>query len=144
VANSEYQPSHDIDRFDFTKDLAFGHQGEEIVKQFLNSLSQGSFEVKYDRYRNGNMVVETEQNPRGSGWKPSGINVTKAHWWVYMHSPDAFIITSVNRLKTYLEINKKYLTYKDLAKGSDNPTKGYILYPSHITDLLNNEEYDGK
>ena len=144
MANSEYQPSHDIDRYDFLKDLAFGHQGEDNFKQFLTSMSQGSFEVKYDRYRNGNMVVETEQNPRGSGWKPSGINVTQAHWWAYGHSPDGFVVISTARLNNYLEINKKYLPYKDLAKGSDNPTKGYILYPSHITDLLNNEEYDGK
>jgi hypothetical protein len=139
-----YQPSHDIDRFDFTKDLAFGQEGEQVVTNFLSDLSAGHFEVKYDRYRNGNMVVETEQNPRGTGWKPSGINVTQAHWWVYLYSPDAFVVVSVSRLKNYLEVNKQHLTQKVLAGGSDNPAKGYILYPPHVTELLNNECYDGK
>lgn len=138
-----YQPSHDIDRFDFTKDLAFGQQGEQIVTDFLQSLSEGSFEVKYDRYRNGNMVVEAEQNPRKQGWKPSGINVTKAHWWVYLHSSEGFITVSVPRLKRFIEKNKSYIPYKDLAPNSDNPARGYLLYPQYVQDLLNNEEYDG-
>jgi hypothetical protein len=64
-----YQPSHDIDRFDFTKDLAFGQEGEDTIREFLIALGLGNFEVKRDRYRNGNMVVETEQNPRNQGWK---------------------------------------------------------------------------
>ena len=87
-----YAPSHDINPHDFTKDLAFGHEGEEIVKTFLADLSNGSFEVKYDRYRNGRIFVEFEQNPHNSGWKPSGIAVTKARWWVYLFSPSAFVI----------------------------------------------------
>ena len=62
-----YQPSHDINPHDFKKDLAFGHQGEEIVKQFLSDLSDGAFEVKYDRFRNGRIFVEFEQNPRNAG-----------------------------------------------------------------------------
>lgn len=137
-----YQPSHDIDRFDFIKDLEYGHQGEEIVRDFLRSLSSGSFEVKRDRYRNGNMVVETEQNPRGRGWKPSGIEVTQAHWWVYLHSPDGFVVVSTSRLRKFLNTNKKWLTVKDLAPDSDNPARGYLLYPAHVTDLLNNSNYD--
>ena len=139
---SNYQPSHDIDRFDFTKDLAFGHEGEEIVNTFLSSLSAGSFEVKYDRYRNGRMVVETHQNPRGQGWKPSGINVTTAHWWVYLFSPGAFISVSVGRLKKYLVMNKDNLTKKEFAPNSDNPTRGFLLFPPNITDLMTNEDYD--
>lgn len=140
---SGYQPSHDIERFNFSDDLHFGHQGEDIVRGFLESLSIGDFEVKYDRYRNGKMVVEMEQNPRGSGWKPSGINVTKAHWWVYLHSSEGFVTVSVPRLKRYLEANKQWLTMKTFASGSDNPARGYILHPPHVTELLNSESYDG-
>ena len=138
-----YQPSHDIDRFDFTKDLAFGQEGEDTIREFLIALGLGDFEIKRDRYRNGNMVVETEQNPRNSGWKPSGINVTEAHWWVYMYSLSGFVIISVPRLKAFLEKNKDYLPFKDLAPNSDNPARGYLLYPQYVMDLLTNEEYDG-
>jgi hypothetical protein len=138
-----YQPSHDIDRFDFSKDLAYGQEGEDAIREFLTALGLGNFEVKRDRYRNGNMVVETEQNPRHSGWKPSGINVTTAHWWVYMYSLSGFVIISVPRLKKFLEKNKDYLPIKDLAPNSDNPARGYLLYPQYVMDLLTNEEYDG-
>ena len=51
--------------FDFKKDLTYGHEGEMLVDGFLEALSSGSFEVKSDRYRNGRMVIETDQNPRG-------------------------------------------------------------------------------
>ena len=67
-------------KFDFKKDLAYGQGGESLVSGFLDDLSDGSFEVKSDRYRNGRMVVETDQNPRGHKdelgvqiWKKSGI-----------------------------------------------------------------------
>ena len=138
-----YQPSHDIDRFDFTKDLEYGHKGEQIIIDFLLALSRGDYEVKRDRYRNGNMVIETEQNPRHEGWKPSGINVTKAHWWVYMHSDEAFNFISVPRVKRFIKKNKEWLPVKELAPNSDNPARGYLLYPQYIVDLMNNEEYDG-
>jgi hypothetical protein len=139
-----YQPSHDIDRFNFEQDLAFGHEGEAIVRDFLTRMSEGDFEVKYDRYRNGNMAIETEQNPRGSGWKPSGINVTGAHWWTYLFAPDAMLTVSASRLKNFLSLNEKYLTKKTFASQSDNPARGYILTPPFVTDLLVNESYDGE
>jgi hypothetical protein len=67
-----YVPSHDIKQFDFTKDLQFGHEGEELVTQFLAQLSSGTFEVKYDRFRNGRIFVEFEQNPRDTGGSHQG------------------------------------------------------------------------
>ena len=35
-----------------------------MVVRFLDDLQADSFEVKSDRYRNGKMVIEMEQNPR--------------------------------------------------------------------------------
>lgn len=137
---SGYQPSHDIDKFVFSDDLKFGLQGEQMVTDFLHDLEAGSFEVKYDRYRNGRMVVETDQNPRGTGWKPSGINVTQATWWVYVFAPHTFTAVQVARLKKFLRINQ--LGKRDFAPTSDNPARGYLLYPQHVTDLLTNEAYD--
>ena len=138
--------------FDFAKDLEFGEAGEETIKGFLDALSGGAFEVKSDRYRNGRMVVETEQNPRGikdsegtSVWVKSGINVTTAKWWVYIYSPDnAFVVISVSRLKNYLRSNKN--KYSDATKrnfgGSDNPAKGFLIMETDVVDLLTNPQYD--
>jgi len=137
-----YVPSHDINPHDFTKDLAFGHQGEEIVKQFLADLSQGAFEVKYDRFRNGRIFVEFEQNPRNAGWKPSGIAVTTAKWWVYMFAPNAFCIIELGRLKRYLRANKNKLQIKIAAPNSDNPAKGFLIYPTEVNELMTVSTYD--
>lgn len=140
-------------KFDFKKDLEYGKQGESLISEFLDSLSESDFEVKSDRYRNGKMVVETNQNPRAAVdefgkkiWVPSGINVTTAKWWVYIYSPEgAFVVVSVSRLKRYLRaypdrFNEK--TKFDLG-GSDNPARGFLLMPYEVMDMLFNASYDG-
>ena len=74
---------YDLPQPNWRKDLEFGHRGENLISDFLDDVSSGSFEVKSDRYRNGRMVVETQQDPGARGtWVNSGINVTKAKWWV--------------------------------------------------------------
>jgi hypothetical protein len=138
--------------FDFKKDLSFGHQGESLVSGFLDALSAGSFEVKTDRYRNGRMIVETNQNPKGikseSGekiWVQSGINVTTAKWWVYVFALDgSFLMVDTSRLKRYLRLNRNKFnesTKKDLG-GADNPARGFLLMANDVQDLLINPEYD--
>ena len=152
---SQYNKDFDLPAkaFDFKKDLAFGHLGEDSVRQFYNSVINGSAEVKTDRYRNGRMVVETQQNPRRQMdefgeqvWVNSGINVTKANWWIYIYSlGDAFIIVSVDRLKRYLRANKMMFTDERkiiFARSSDNPAKGFLLEPQHVMEMLYSEEYD--
>lgn len=139
--------------FNFHKDLAFGKQGEKLVESFLSSLDSKAFEIKTDRYRNGRMAVEVEQNPRRETdtegnqlWKKSGLMVTKAHWWVYVYTLDgnhgAFITVSVRRLKKYLKKNAKQFTLTDFAKRSDNPARGFLLEPEHVMDLMINPAYD--
>lgn len=138
--------------FDFKKDLSFGHEGEFLVLQFLDSLSSGSFEVKTDRYRNGRMIVETNQNPKGitnnAGeriWVHSGINVTTAKWWVYVFALDgSFVMIDTSRLRRYLRINKTKFnesTKKELG-GVDNPARGFLLMSNDVQDLLINSKYD--
>jgi len=101
--------------------------------------------VKSDRYRNGNMAVEMRQNPRRCGrWVPSGLQVTKAQWWVYIFSMDGgFIIVAVDRLKRFIEANKDTLETRDFARNSHNPAWGYLLKPADISLLLHGEAYDG-
>ena len=139
-----WNPSFDVQHTapDWEADLAFGQQGEQIVEDFLQAINQRRFEVKYDRYRNGRMVVETDQNPRREGWKPSGINVTEADWWVYMFSPGAFLMVPVDRLKRFLRGNLHVLSKREFAAGSPNPAKGFLLFPNQVHDLLNNPDWD--
>jgi hypothetical protein len=147
-----YNPEFDIAppstprQFVWEKDLQFGHIGEELVRSMLDALANGSFEIKTDRYRNGNMVIETDQNPGLKGWKKSGINVTKAEWWVYVYALDGgMTIVHVERLKRYLRLNKHLFneeTKRNFAEGSDNPARGFILKPRHVMDMLINKKYD--
>ncbi len=145
-----YNPGEDIvsdnKEFDFAKDLEFGKIGESYVIGVLNDLVNGSFEVKTDRYRNGNMVIETDQNPGCKGWKKSGINVTNAKWWVYVYALDgSIVIIDIERLKRYLRLNKQLFneeTKRTMAGNSDNPAKGFILKPRHVMEMMLNPRYD--
>lgn len=148
-----YQPHYDIPKYNFAEDLAYGERGEDSIRQFLQGILQGSIEVKSDRYRNGKMVVETHQHRRslfrdGNApfWTESGINVTKADWWVYIYSlNEGFVIVSVNRLRRYLRHNRdKYndKTKRIFAETSDNPSRGWLLLPNEVMDLLINPSYD--
>jgi hypothetical protein len=140
-------------KIDFKQDLNFGHQGEGLIRGFLESLNDSSFEVKTDRYQNGRMVIETEQNPyrrkdeNGEPlWQLSGLNVTKATWWVYVFSLDGgFVAVEVARLKRYLRLNPyKYNenTKRTFGGHGDNPTRGYLIMPNEVIDLLTNPKYD--
>lgn len=132
-------------KFDFRKDLAYGHKGEKLVTDFLDAMESGSFEVKTDRYRNGRMVIEMEQNPRRSGnWKPSGLQVTQAQWWVYVFTLDgAFVMVSVPRIKRYIEQRQlSSKDYKEFARGSQNPSRGFLLEAPEVVDLMTSPDYD--
>lgn len=135
--------AYDIPQPNFNRDLRHGKLGEELVEQFLDDISSGSLEVKTDRYRNGRMVVEVEQNPKGKGWKPSGLMVTEAKWWVYQYHLDgAFTVVAVARLKRYLVHHSDTLELMMFGTRGDNPSRGYLLEPEHVTDLLINPVYD--
>lgn len=141
-------------KINFADDLQFGQKGEKMVQSFLEGLlSNDSYEVKTDRYRNGRMVVETDQNPFGKKddagnpiWVPSGINVTKATWWVYVFTlGEGFIAVDVQRLKRFLrrfpyKFNPN--TKRSLGSAGDNPARGFLLMPNDVIDLLSNSDYD--
>lgn len=141
-----HNPSHDVKytagrKPNWKNDLAVGKMGEMIFMNFLECLDNELFEVKFDQYRNGRMVVEVEQNPRGNGWKPSGLMVTKAKWWIYVLSPESFIAVEVERLKRYLEVNNQ-MEKKTFAAYSENPTRGFLLMPEDVSKLLSSDLYD--
>ena len=77
---------------DFDLDLRTGALGEHLVGTFWEELQRtGTVEVKVDRgaWRTGNHYVETAQSSDGVTFRPSGINTTRAHWWV-VASPSEF------------------------------------------------------
>lgn len=150
-----YRKEFDIPQnsFNFAEDLKFGHLGEKFITDFYTAVIQGSAEVKTDRYRNGRMVVETNQNPKGRlnaegerVWVVSGINVTTAKWWIYVYSLNkSMIIVSVERLKNYLRQNRDRFNEKTkvtFAANSDNPAKGFLIEPHEVMEMLYHEKYD--
>lgn len=143
-----------LKKFDFGSDLAYGEQGESHIMAFIESLRDSQIEVKTDRYRNGRMVIETQQCPGAKTdangiyiWKPSGINVTTAKWWVYIYGleGEAFVAVPVDRVKRYLKAKKNLFceTKKVIfAEKSDNPSKGFLLMPHHVMEMLYDKRYD--
>lgn len=65
---------------------------------------------------------------------------TKATWWVYVFSPQAFVAVEVERLKKYLEVND--IKLKEFVPNSSNPTRGYLLLPEDVNKLLSSDLYD--
>lgn len=126
----------------FNEDLAFGERGERTVRTFIQAIVEGSFEVKTDRFRNGNMVVEIEQNPGKRGWRTSGLAITKAHWWVYQYSPDgAMVVVSTTRLWQYVS-RFHPSRIRTFAQYSDNPSRGYLLTPAEVVEMMSSPTYD--
>lgn len=138
-----YQPAWDIPAPHFAADLTYGEAGEQVVRDFIAQLALGAIEVKTDRFRNGRVVVETHQRTQ-YGWRPSGINVTQATWWVYQYGLDgAFTVVSVERLKRYLRVNYDSLVRREFGNRGDNPSRGFLLSSYQVTDLLTGNAYDG-
>ena len=129
-------------RFDFRIDLDYGQAAEANLIDFFDAMHGQTVEVKADRYRNGKMVVETQQRPAGKDWQHSGINVTTAKWWAYQLAPDSFILVSVPRLKRFLKMNQYHLEKVTLAADGDNPAMGYLLTAQQVRELQTSKAYD--
>lgn len=134
---------YDIKQPHFLRDLGFGRKGEKKIESFLEDIGGGHLEVKTDRYRNGRMVLEVAQKPKDQDWKPSGVMVTKAKWWVYQYGLDgAFNIIAVDRIKRYIKAIKKTKEVKLFGLRGDNHSRGYLLEPEEVIDLMVNPKYD--
>jgi hypothetical protein len=117
----------------FDADYAYGRQGELLVADLLGQLGAGqaSYEVKRERYANARFYVEEYQNPRGRGWKPSGINVTTAEYWVFV-KPGGFVIwVPVVELRRLLDAGKGLAREE---RDGDNPTRGRLVYINSLLD----------
>ena len=129
-------------RFDFQVDLEYGNAAEANLIAFFQAVQGNHVEVKADRYRNGRMIVETQQRPAGQDWQHSGINVTTAQWWAYQLAPDSFIFVSVKRLRKFLSMNLFMLEKRDFAADGDNPARGFLLSAAQVHELQTSRAYD--
>lgn len=120
-----YQP-------DFDLDFKRGMVGENLVGTFLQALEGGTIEVKTD-YRiaeTGNVYVETWQYrlPDESDIKQSGINTTKADFWVFASpSGEGFICITTEALKNAIRSHEPREVRQPLASQATNASKGRLL-----------------
>lgn len=143
-----------LKNFNFKDDLEYGERGEAHILSFIELLRDSQIEVKTDRYRNGKMVIETHQCPGAVKdeegcfiWKPSGINVTTAKWWVYIYGLEngSFVAIPVDRLKRYIRSRPSIFceTKKIIFAGdSDNPAKGWLMTPHQVIDMMSRKLFD--
>ena len=150
---SDYDISALGNQIDFKKDLEFGQSGEVSIVEFAKLIGSGAVEVKTDRYKNGNMVIETHQSPGNKKdaegnqiWVPSGLNVTKAVWWVYIFAVDeSFVMFKVDRIKRYLRSLPSLYnenTKRVMAPNSENPALAYVVQKSETINMLSKKDYD--
>lgn len=126
-----YEPDFDID---FTR----GKVGENLVGSFLEALEGGTIEVKTD-YRvteTGNVYVETWQYrlPGATDKKPSGINTTKADYWVFA-SPtgDGFICIATTALRRLLRDTNPREVRQPVSGQNTNASIGRVV---PVRDIL--------
>lgn len=117
----------------FDNDLQRGNVGEELLDLFFSDGEDSTlFEVKTDYRINetGNIYVETHKfrNPDQSDAVPSGINVTKAKWWVQA-SPDghAMFIIKTEHLKKYIDFVNPPKSAQPVANAHSAASLGVLV-----------------
>ena len=128
MTSTGYQP-------DFDLDLRVGALGEHLVGTFWEELQRtGTVEVKVDRgaWKTGNHYVETAQSGDGVTWRPSGINTTKAVWWVVASPSDlGFVCVKTDVLKR-LCLNAQEAVQL-IREGRTNASRGRLV---RMDDLM--------
>lgn len=166
-----YDPSADIrgnQKGQFKTDLKFGEHGENIASQLVQAMLDGWIEVKSDAFQNGNIFVELAHCPNrvlkengDFAWVNSGLNVTKAQYWMYLKVSEegdfrsALILPTV-RLNSYRQWHKSKHGTSILPSGSREsgymignasgqvPTLGLRIVASDIPALQYSSLFDGK
>jgi hypothetical protein len=137
----------------FLKDLNTGSKGEALVQAVLAKADIDSeaggrnaafdlkhtkpitfmSEIKFDLYaaRSGNIAIEFYNPKQG---KPSGIGVTQAHLWFHVITkPMSIWVTSVCKLKKYMEENKPH---RVVECGGDNNASIYLYKQDVIFNAI--------
>lgn len=129
-----YQPDFDFDN-------RRGQIGENLVGTFLEALARGTIEVKTD-YRiteTGNVYIETWQyrEPDESDIRQSGINTTKADYWV-IASPngDGFVCIATATLKEIIKEKNPPKARQSISSSTTMASIGRLVKMSDILDKL--------
>lgn len=135
-----YDPEADIrgdGKGQFAYDLKFGEHGEDMATKLVDAMLNGWVEVKSDAFENGNIFVELahcpgrQRNQNGEFvWKLSGLNVTKANFWIYMKLSEkgdfrSALILPTARLNAYRSWYKEQHGTQILPAGSKE--SGYMV-----------------
>ena len=117
----------------FDRDLERGNVGEDLLDLFFSDGEDSTlFEVKTDYRVNetGNIYVETHKfrKPDQSDLVPSGINVTKAKWWVQA-SPDgsAMLIIKTDNIRKYIEFVDPPKSAQPIANAHSAASLGVLI-----------------
>ena len=117
----------------FDNDLERGKVGESLLSTFLSDLEDGAkFEVKTDylAHKTGNFYIETWQYGREdeSDKKQSGINTTKADWWVFAGpSGNGFIAIRTQDLKDLMTETNPRETRQPKINANTNASIGRLV-----------------
>jgi hypothetical protein len=120
------QPHWDID-------YAYGRQGELLVGGLLEGIRTGSLrtEVKRKRVRDLWFYVETEHNPFGRGWEPSGIGRSTADYYAFVvDRTDAVVLVPTARIRRAIALG---LGDAKECRDGTCPTRGRLI---HLNTLL--------
>ena len=110
-----------------------GKVGESLLSTFLSDLEDGAkFEVKTDdlAHKTGNFYIETWQYGREdeSDKKKSGINTTKADWWVFAGpSGNGFIAIRTQDLKDLMTETNPRETRQPKINANTNASIGRLV-----------------
>jgi len=117
------------DLSDFDLDFAYGHEGEQLVRELLTGGL--TVEVKRDRrwVETGNIYIETAFYSRSTyNWIESGVMKTKADRW-------AFILENLVIIATIDDVKKAIDKYgRPISNEREpNPSKGFLI---KVEDLM--------
>ena len=117
------------DLSDFDLDFAYGHEGEQLVRELLTGGL--TVEVKRDRrwIETGNIYIETAFYSRSThNWIESGVMKTKADRW-------AFVLENLVIIATIDDVRKAIDKYgRPISNEREpNPSKGFLI---KIEDLM--------
>jgi hypothetical protein len=114
-------------------DLPFGEESEARMRLIFGWLHTqgGHCEVKHKRRVDDGLYVELEHNPGGQGWRPSGLNTTRADLWAFdieRTGIAAIIPTDLLRFAVKMRLGRAAV-----EEDGSCPTRGRLI---HLNDLI--------
>lgn len=123
-------------RFDF--DVRRGKIGEDYVGTILESLTNGSVEVKtdYGTNKTGNVYVEYEQQGRDGIWRGSGLATTQAEFWAFAFKNGAIFVRTEELKRICRTLHAQGAIGFRPGNDNSNATRGIKLPVRMLTDEL--------